>query len=51
MEQAGEVRTPRMGGPGGRLAPLGWGLCALLTAFALSVDLSALPLQLPGGEG
>ena len=51
MEQAGEVRTPRMGGPGGRLAPLGWGLCALLTAFALSMDLSALPLQLPGGEG
>ena len=51
MEQAGEVRTPRMDGPGGKLAPLGWGLCALLTAFALSVDLSALPLQLPGGEG
>ena len=51
VEQMGMLRTPRRRGAGGRLAPLVWGLCALLTAFALAVDLSALPVALPESEG
>lgn len=51
VEQMGMLRTPRRRGAGGRLAPLAWGLCALLTAFALAVDLSALPAALPESEG
>ena len=37
MEQAGEVRTPRMDGPGGKLAPLGWGLLAALGGLVMAV--------------
>ena len=50
--QGEKTWTPRTGGAGSGLFPiLIWGLAALLTCFAVSVDLSALPTELPEAEG